>query len=732
MKAMVAGSAEYFNGHGGGTLAGFVSALYQDALGRAASAAEVAAWTSVLVAGFPRGQAALALFTSPEGRQQLVQSFYVTYLHRPADPGGLSGWTGQLLQGIHDDQVLASILSTDEFALGASDTIFLAQEEVQQLLDRASAASAHDDGVIAVVDRGGRLLGVRVESGVSPLITSNPGALVFAIDGALAEARTAAFFSNDQQPLTSRTVQFISQSTITQREVDSNPDIMDPNSPYYGPGYVAPVGLGGHFPPNVPNTPPVDLFGIEHTNRDSIIHPGADGLKTPTDSIKLPARFNVNPAYLPATGPDVQNLVPPESYGYLSGLDPYAQARGVGTLPGGIPLYKQGVLVGGIGVFFPGTTGYASAENSALSATYNPALPDRSLEAEFVAFAATGGSTGLGVRVGALGGVPPLPGFDIPATPPIYLAGITLDTVGPGGVQGPYNLQAYGNALPPGQVNGVDYPVDTKGDAVLDGQRVLDGWLVAPHAGAGITAADVVQIITEGVIEAGQVRAQIRPPGNTTRMVFAVTDSTGEVLGLYRMADATIFSIDVAVAKARNVAYYDNAQLVQPGDVLPGLPPGVAFTNRTFRTAAQPRYPEGIDGKPPGPMSILNDPGINPTNGLDAGPPLPASVYATQFPAAYAHDSFVPESNFHDPNNVANQNGVVWFPGSSVVYKPLGGVPYPVGGAGVSGDGVDQDDVVTAFAVNGYTPPANLTADNFFFGGARLPYMVFPRNPTQP
>ena len=53
--------------------------------------------------------------------------------------------------------------------------------------------------------------------------------------------------------------------------------------------------------------------------------------------------------------------------------------------------------MGGIGVFFPGTTGYASEENSSLSATYDPSKPDLSLEAEFIAFAAAGGSSGAGL-----------------------------------------------------------------------------------------------------------------------------------------------------------------------------------------------------------------------------------------------------------------------------------------------------------------------------------------------
>ena len=47
------------------------------------------------------------------------------------------------------------------------------------------------------------------------------------------------------------------------------------------------------------------------------------------------------------------------------------------------------------------------------------------------------------------------------------------------------------------------------------------------------------------------------------------------------MPDAPVFSIDVAVAKARNTAYYDNPAELQPIDQLPGVAPGVSFTMRT-------------------------------------------------------------------------------------------------------------------------------------------------------
>jgi hypothetical protein len=52
-----------------------------------------------------------------------------------------------------------------------------------------------------------------------------------------------------------------------------------------------------------------------------------------------------------------------------------------------------------------------------------------------------------------------------------------------------------------------------------------------------------------------------------------------------------------------------------------------------------------------------------------------------------------------------------------------------VGGFGISGDGVDQDDVVTAAGQQGFTPPAALRADMVFYRGVRLPYQKFNRNP---
>ncbi len=470
------------------------------------------------------------------------------------------------------------------------------------------------------------------------------------------------------------------------------------------------------------NTPQVDLFGIEMTNRDTSTAVDANG-----NTVTLPSRFNVPLQDIPAG----VSLTPPNSYGYISGIDPTAQPRGIGTLPGGLPIYQlvNGTpdLVGGIGVFFPGTTGYASEENSALSSGYNPNKPDLAAEAEAIAFEAIGGAPLIGLGVGSIGGVAAIPTILFPLTPTadrLDLNGITLPTVGANGLQGPSTSLALGATLGVGNPNsGVNEPIDPAGDLFQAGQFVPDGYLVTPHSGVGITASQVIQIIDQDIAQAENTRAAIRLPlGSRASMVFAVTDETGAVLGLYRMPDATVFSIGVAVAKARNDAYYDNASQLQPIDEVAGVAPGTAFTSRTFRYLAEPFFPEGINGQPPGPFSIFNDGGVDPTTGLDVGPPLPASA----FQSVLGYAAFHPQANFRDPFNPLNQNGVVFFPGSSPVYVN----DKLVGGSGVSGDGVSEDDVVTFNGVAGFGPPDNVTrADQVTVDGVRLPYEEFDRNP---
>jgi uncharacterized protein GlcG (DUF336 family) len=606
----------------------------------------------------------------------------------------------------------------------------------KQLLDRAVVASARNDAIIAIVDRNGTILGVRVESGVQII---DPATLSFAIDGAIAKARTAAYFSNDTAALTSRTIRQISQTTITQREVQSNPNITETDPTLQGPGYIAPIGIGGHFPADIAHTPPVDLFAIEHTNRAVLTGPGADMVfgTADDDVYGIPAAQRYQTKQIP---------IP---YSYAQQINAVANAsdsnnRGIATLPGGIPLYKtqdgKTALVGGIGVFYPGSDGFSDYEQGFSSSTLNKTAIQRensklALDAEWVAFAATGGSSGVNARVGTLAGIPPVKGFDLPLSSNvrIFLAGISLDQVGQGSQGGVKQTLATGAQVGRGDKMdlGIAKPVTSAlmGNLkYLAGKEVAFGNLLKAHHGTSLSTSEVEQIIDQGKDAASKVRAQIRLPiGARTRMNFAVADTTGNLLGLYRMKDATVFSIDVSIAKARNTVYYASADLndfdrVRVDDPTgPFLPKGVAFTNRTFRFLAEPRYPAGVDGSLPGAFSILREDWVDPNTGYNKGAPVSIDDMET----VLGYDSFHPGTNFHDPTNPEYQNGIVFFPGSSALYKK----GKLVGGFGVSGDGVDQDDVVTFYGFAGFAAPDNIRADQRFVRGVRLPYQKFPRNP---
>src|SRR5207237_4313305 len=81
----IAGSQEFFTAQGGGTKAGFLTALYHDALGRAPDATGQAGFTAALNSGATTQQVAAVLFASNEFRTDLVSGFYQSFLRRAAD-----------------------------------------------------------------------------------------------------------------------------------------------------------------------------------------------------------------------------------------------------------------------------------------------------------------------------------------------------------------------------------------------------------------------------------------------------------------------------------------------------------------------------------------------------------------------------------------------------------------------------------------------------------------------
>jgi uncharacterized protein GlcG (DUF336 family) len=468
----------------------------------------------------------------------------------------------------------------------------LAASDVQSLVQSAATAA---DGpmIIAVVDRLGRILALYRKTGAPSTVTGNFGVAVDANELAVSLARTAAFFSNDQAPLSSRTVRFIS---------------------------------GIHFPPGVTNAANAPLYGIENTNRGCTLSTNY----LAGQSIPPPLSISgTQPGLGVATGKaDVDDS------------DPNA------VNPGGVPIFKDGHAVGGIGI-----AGVAADV------------------AEYAGFAA----------IAANGFAPN------PAPPGVVIIG---------GVSLPFVNQT---TLPSGVSTGTFSGSYVMGPVASPGAPP-DGYLAAAAAGplGGLSAADVGQIITNAVNTASLTRAVIRLPiGSRTHMVIAVADLDGTIIGLYRMPDATVFSVDVAATKARNMVYFNSA--TRSAADLPGVPIGTAVTNRTIGFGAQPLFPPGIDGTQPGPFFTL-----------------------------YTNDVANPCTQGSQPSG-PNQSGIVFFPGSVGLYRNS----VLVGGLGVSGDGVDQDDYVAAGGAAGFAAPPAITADHITLQGVPLPYQSFPPNPTE-
>ena len=474
--------------------------------------------------------------------------------------------------------------------------------DVQNIV-QAAVNAANVDMVVAVVDRAGFVLGVFRTQNAPATAVGNFGVALDANDVAVALARTGAFFSNDQAPLSSRTVRFIS---------------------------------GIHFPPGVTNQPPADLYSIENTNRGCTLVSGAAFQNQIPPSLALGGGF----------GP-----------GVLTGKTDAMDSNPLAVNPGGVPIFYQNVVVGGIGV---------------VTSSSDPNV------AEYAAF--VGSTTQRSGPSDSFGPTPAAPGV-------VSIGGISLPFV---------TQTTLPSSVSVGPVTGTGSFVVTPANSA--GQPP-EGDLITPAAGplGGLSVSDVQTILNNAEATANTTRAAIRLPiGSRARMAIAVADLDGTIIGLRRMQDSTVFSIDVAASKARNMVYFNSS--ARAAADLNQVPMGTAVTNRTISFGAQPFFPPGIDGTSPGPFfNIFLLDLANPcTQGMQAGPP-----------------------------NV-NRSGIVFFPGSAGLYR--NGVL--VGGLGVSGDGVDQDDYVTSGGTLGFEAPANIRADQILINGVRLPYFKFPRNPT--
>jgi uncharacterized protein GlcG (DUF336 family) len=392
---------------------------------------------------------------------------------------------------------------------------------------------------------------------------------------------------------------------------------------------------------------------------------------------------------------------------------------GLSADPGGLPLYKNGTAVGGIGIEGDGL----------YSLDRDPSDFDQSPE-EVIAAA---GTLGFSAPDSIRGDRILIDGITIPfsnAEPPASLNTVTYGSLLAAGgtpIQDPIASPATG--FSPATIGGIAGSSDANITMVVVPPNVVP--IKASLDPGGLTVPEVTQIIAQAAVQANRTRAAIRNPiGSPARVSITVTDAGGVILGIFRTTDAPIFGFDVSAQKARTANFFTRTDagtsLVGAGlgsyssamtnDGIP-LNGSTAFSDRAVGFLSQPIFPPAASAnfsfgplsKPLGQWSVFN-------TGLQVDALDPTQIFNPTPPARCTTAGL--------PATVSN--GFQIFPGAVPLFK---GTTH-VGAIGVSGDGVDQDDIIASMGSAGFEAPGNIRTDTRIVRGVRLPYVVFPRNPN--
>jgi uncharacterized protein GlcG (DUF336 family) len=603
----------------------------------------------------------------------------------------------------------------------ASASTFLTAADVQDVIARAvaEAQARNAPATIAVVDRVGNVLGVFAMNGAPSTLTVRTlgrtvdGGLegvriIPATLGAIAKAITGAYLSSESNAFSTRTASQIVQE-------------------HFAPGEM----LASSGP----------LSGVQFSS--------------------LPCSDLVN-----------------RFAGGAASVGPNRTPLGLSADPGGFPLYKGGTPVGAVGVLADGIYTLDTNiqdldsdvdEQIAWAATFSRSAPDdrranritvdgKALRFSDSSFADVQSATRIPPTFasvnGSAGAVTAVTG---------YFAGTIIDGT-------PFGQPASG-IRPDTQ----DYPG-------LDAFVLVDAANAErfrPRAGTeasgALTADEVRQILIGAARTANRARAQIRrPTGSAARVTISVVDSNGVILGIVRTRDAPVFGIDVSLQKARASAFFSNAQAAAAITALPdavylngdltvlrneplgqyvtdlrtftGLPTMLAdgqsaITSRAIGNLARVFYPDGIDGNPSGPLAKPMGEWSVFSTGIQLDLAYNAVVHHVGFVLGLVPDVTTnctgdtgAGGGFTTSSPIAGlANGIQIFPGSAPVYRDR----QLVGAVGVSGDGVDQDDMIAFLGLQDAVDrlgsitqaPADLRADQLLPSGARLRYISCPQAP---
>lgn len=624
--------------------------------------------------------------------------------------------------GAGGSETSPSVAASTQECDGSCATVssFLSNAEVESVVARA-VAEAQARGAratIAVVDRVGNVLAVYRMAGASTTVTvtTNTGTsggldgvnIVPATMAAIAKAVTGAYLSSEGNAFSTRTASQIVQS---------------------------------HFNPGELLAPGGPLFGVQFSQL-----PCSD----------LMRRFAGG---LPDAGPKRSPL-------------------GLAADPGGFPLYKSGTPVGAVGVIADRRYGLDTNvldrdadldEAIALAATFGLAAPDdrradritadgktlRYSDAALSDLVASTASPPAFASLGASdGALVPVPG---------YFAGAVVAGT------------AFAQPASGVRADTLDFPG-------LDAFVLVDqtnNERFRPSAGTessgALAANEVRQILASALAVANRARAQIRRPlDSRARVTISLVDSNGVVLGIVRSRDAPVFGVDVSLQKARaaallssnraaailaglpDAAYLDGGLTLLQRKVLAdytararaflGVPGAlasepIAFTGRAIGNLSRPFYPDGVDGAPSGPWSNAAGQWSPLSTGLQLDLVYNAIVQHVGFVAGLAPDVTTNCSGVGGFDigfavsgaDTLIASGIQIFPGSVPIYRGT----QLVGAVGVSGDGIDQDDMIAFLGLaeagralgTVSNAPQSLRADNLVPSGSRLRYVSCPQAP---
>jgi len=588
----------------------------------------------------------------------------------------------------------------------AAQPASLAEDDVRRVIAQA-VGEATARGVrahVAVVDRVGNVLATFRMGGAPATVTITSGlGVTGGLDGvtgvpaelaAIAKALTGAYLSSQGNAFTTRTAGQIIQE---------------------------------HFNPNEAEQPSGPLYGVQFSQ-------------------------------LPCS--DVNRNTTQGSVG------PKRSPLGLAADPGGLPLYKNGVLAGGIGIE---ANGRYSFDRDITDADED--------DEEAIAIAGTEGFAApadiRGDRITADGRtfrfVDPQSLRSNPAEPPAFatLPGTLIEVAG-------FSTAAIRAGAAFGtSASGIR--ADTGAFASANGWILVDAadanrFVPRDSADGLLLESEVRVLLTQALGIAARARGQIRRPlGSSAQVTIAVVDRDGNILGLVRTSDGPVFGIDVAVQKARSAMFFSSpamsgnlatAPLVavptHPGEFrslapyatdflafigvsgTPSLAGNIAFSARAIGNLHRPFYPDGIAGTPNGPLSTP----ISAWSPFNVG--LQLDLVTNQLLRALGGDLSEGCSGRVAPGLATPgasdggipelRNGLQIFPGGIPIYRGS----RLAGAIGVSGDGVDQDDMIAYLAVAnaarqlangmGNADPAR-RADTLAPLGTRLRYVQCPQSP---